>query len=110
MVATRPVTADKSVERFDLMNKSVLYQKFQRPIHRRWRGGAGFAPEFVQNFIGPDRGVAAPDDFQYLAAQWREAQPVLTTMLLGRVQRIGDTRSVIMLVRWKGRRRISVVI
>ena len=97
MLAIGFAAPDKGIQGFDLVNKTVFDQEFQCAVDRRRRGGTVSVTHIVENVIGPDGGVAAPDDFENLPTQWGKPQPVLTTRLFRRIEGICNTHRVVVL-------------
>lgn len=71
---TRMVTADERVDRFELVDETVLKQEVERPIDRWRRGHTGAVLEMIEQVIGLDRNRCFGDELQHAQANRGEAQ------------------------------------
>lgn len=82
MLVLRMNAADKSIERFESMNKVIVEQKLQGAVDGRWRSTRPFALELVEQVIRLDRAFGGQNHFQHSASRRREPEPQLATLLL----------------------------
>ena len=96
MTGTGMRTGDERVEAFDLVGEAVGDEEFERPVgDRRLRAEPGLAQP-VEHLVGPERPVFLQQDFQRLAPDGREAQPVLGAMRLRRGEGRVDAARMVM--------------
>ena len=65
---TGVTAADEGVERRQAMHQSLVGEKVERPVYRRWCGCASFIGEYFKNGVSAERPVAAPDYLQHPCA------------------------------------------
>src|SRR5712692_5615275 len=93
--ARRPGAADIGVERFDAMDEAVLDQEFERAIDGGRRGARMRAAQRLEEGVGADRLVPAPDQPQHVAPQLGQARTALLAELRGAVERAVDAAVVV---------------
>ena len=93
-------TADEGVERIDSMHKVRLDEKLQRPIHCRRRSLQSRPVQPLENFVGTDRFVAAPDEFQHAAPLASKSQAALSADSLGIRYGCRHAMLVVMICMW----------
>src|SRR5258707_6467671 len=91
----RPRAADIGVERFDAMDEAVLDQEFERAIDGGRRGARMRAAQRLEEGIGADRLVPAPDQPQHVAPQLGPARTPLLAELRRAVERAVDAAVVV---------------
>lgn len=97
-------TADVGIQRIEPMHEVGIDKEFERAIDGRWRGIASVAVQSIQDFVGPDRPVAVPDQFENALALASEPQAALPAYSPGVIHCLFDTGIVIVLriVGWTG--------
>jgi len=73
----RMMAAHVGVDRFELVDESVLEQEIERAIHRRRRRVAAIVLEPVEQIIGLDRLVGCGDQLEHLQPDLGQPQPAL---------------------------------
>ena len=68
MVAVGLWAADEGVEGFEAVDQAVLHQEIEGAVDRRRRRAAAVALQLLEQLIGADRRMAAPDQLQHAAA------------------------------------------
>ena len=66
------LAADEGVEALDTMHQPLGHQEVERAVDRGWGDGAPLAAEQLQQLIGADRCVAAPDELEHPPTQLGE--------------------------------------
>jgi len=97
-------TADIGIQGIEPMHEIGIDKEFERAIDGRWRGIGPVAVQSIQDFVGPDRLVAVPDQLENALALAREPQAALPAYSPGVFQCLFDTGIVIVLriVGWTG--------
>ena len=90
--------ADICVQRLDAVDKAMLFKEFERAIDSRWRSLAPGFIECIENCIGTDRLVAAPDQFQDAPTRFRQSQPLAGAQLRRNCDRIIDAALMVVAV------------
>src|SRR5262249_4137889 len=103
MVAVGPRAADEGVARFQAMDEALFKQEIERALDRRRGGAAAVALQGLEQRIGPDGRMAAPDEFQHASADVGEPGPALFAQHRRAVESIVD--AVLMIVRLGAKRR-----
>ena len=90
-------TADIGIQRIEPMHEIGIDKEFERAIDGWWRGIAPVSIQSIQDFVGPDRLVAVPDQFENALALAREPQAALPAYSPGVLQCLFDAGIVIVL-------------
>jgi hypothetical protein len=80
--------ADKGVQRLDTVDKAMSFQEFKRAIDGRWCGLPPAFIEGIENRVGADRLMTAPDQFQDAPPRFRQSQSLAGAYLRRNCDRI----------------------
>ncbi len=97
MVAVGLRAADVGVEGFEAVDQAVLHQEIERAIDGRRRRAAAVALQLLEQLVGADGRVAAPDQLQHAAADVGQPGAPAAAQCRGAVERLAD--AVPMIVR-----------
>src|SRR5258708_7643551 len=86
---------DECVQRFDAVDEPALEQEVQRPIDGRRGGVAAVLLQAVEDGVGADRPMAAPDQLQHPATDRGQPLAGLAADALGGVEGGGDAMVVV---------------
>ena len=86
---------DVGVLRTDAMDQALGEQEIQRPVNGRRRWPPAVTCQLLEDLVGAARTMAAPDQFEYPAPSWGQAQSLLSAVALGAVERLPDAMAMI---------------
>src|SRR5262245_18937149 len=102
MVAVRMHASDEGIEASDAVDQTVRDQKVQCAVNRGRCHATALTPEALENRIGADRLVAAPDQLQHAPSPFGEPRAAPRAKPLSRGERGRRAISVVVVPRLKG--------
>lgn len=104
MLTIRMNAADKGIQTGDPMDEAMCNQEFERAVYGRRRHPAALTAQSIKQRIGADWLVAAPNQFQHTAAQFRQPRSAARAKSFSRAKRGRYAIGMIVVLRLKRRR------